>query len=117
MTNEQDSRRAFTAVQKAKIIKEALTTDLGVSGVCRKYGISSSLFYEWQDRFFEGAVEGLRRPAKGPSSAEQWKIDRQAKELERMKNVIVEIRAENIAFKKIWGVVDGKHVTAEVSVS
>ena len=103
MSTEQEERRAFTPEQKAKIIKEALMTDLGVSGVCRKYGISSSIFYKWQDRFFEGAVEGLRRPAKGPSSAEQRKIDQQTKEIDRMKSVIAEITAENIAFKKSLG--------------
>ena len=60
MGKDQDNRRSFTPEQKARIIKEALMTDLGVSGVCRKYGISSSIFYKWQERFFEGAVEGLR---------------------------------------------------------
>ena len=103
MSKEQEERRGFTPEQKAKIIKEALMTDLGVSGVCRKYGISSSLFYKWQDRFFEGAVEGLRRPAKGPNSAEQRKIDALERDNNRMKTVIAEITAENIAFKKSLG--------------
>jgi transposase len=103
MGKDREDRRAYTPEQKAKIIKEALMTDLGVSGVCRKYGISSGLFYKWQERFFEGAVEGLRRPAKGPSSAEQRKIEQQAKEIDRMKSVIAEITAENIGFKKNFG--------------
>ena len=103
MTKGQEGRRKFTPEQKAKIVKEALLTDLGVSGVCRKYGISSSIFYKWQDRFFEGAVEGLRRPAKGVGSAEQRKIEQQAKEIDKMKSVIAEITSENISFKKNFG--------------
>ena len=103
MSKEQDGRRAYTPEQKAKIIKEALMTDLGVSGVCRKYGISSSIFYKWQERFFEGAVEGLRRPAKGASSAEQRKIEALERDNDRMKSVIAEITAENISFKKNFG--------------
>jgi transposase-like protein len=86
-----------------KIVKEALTTDTGVSGVCKKYGISTSLFYQWQERFFEGALESFQRGRSGPSSAEQRKIESQAKELDRMKSVIAEITAENIDFKKKLG--------------
>lgn len=96
-------RRQFAPEQKVKIVKEALTTDLGVSGVCRKYGISSSLFYQWQERFFEGALEGMKRAKHGASSAEQRKLDEQARQLDRMKSVIAEITAENIDFKKKLG--------------
>jgi transposase-like protein len=103
MTKEQDGRQKYTPEQKAKIVKEALMTDLGVSGVCRKYGISSGLFYKWQERFFKGAVEGLQRPAKGPSSAEQRKIEALERDNRRMKDVIAEITAENISFKKNFG--------------
>jgi hypothetical protein len=38
-----------------KIVKEALTTDIGVSEVCRKYGLSTALYYHPQKRFFESA--------------------------------------------------------------
>ena len=103
MAEGKSDRRVFTPEQKVKVVKEALTTDLGVSGVCRKYGVSSALFYTWQEKFFEGALEGLRRSKNGPSSAEQRKIENQTKELERMKDVIAEITAENVAFKKSLG--------------
>ncbi len=69
MSEEMEGRRVFKPEQKLKIVKEALTTDLGVSGVCRKYGMSSSLFYKWQDKFFEGALEGLKSGKLGPTSA------------------------------------------------
>jgi transposase-like protein len=100
---EEKERRQFTPEQKLKIVKEALTTDLGVSGVCRKHGISATLFYQWQEKFFAGALEGLRRSKNGPSSAEQRKIESQGREIDRMKTVIAEITAENISFKKNLG--------------
>lgn len=96
-------RRQFTPEQKVKIVKEALTTDIGVSGVCRKYGISNALYYHWQERFFEGALEGFKRTKHGPSSAEQRKLDEQTRKIERMQNVISEITAENIDLKKSIG--------------
>jgi transposase-like protein len=97
------NRRQYTAEQKVKIVKEALTTDLGVSGACRKYGISSSLYYTWQERFFAGALEGFKQSKQGPSTAEQRKLDEQARQIDRMKSVIAEITAENIDLKKNFG--------------
>lgn len=103
MTESDDRRSKYTPEQKVKVVKEALTTDLGVSGVCRKYGISSGLFYKWQEKFFEGAVDGFRRGKEGPSRAEQRRIEQLERDADRMKSVIAEITAENIDFKKKFG--------------
>ena len=104
MNDEQTKeRRQFTPEQKVKIVKEALTTDIGVSGICRKYGISNALYYQWQERFLEGALEGFKRAKHGPSTAEQRKIDSLERDNGRMKSVIAEITAENIDLKKSIG--------------
>jgi transposase-like protein len=103
MEERKDAGHRYTPEQKVRIVKEALTTDIGVSGVCRKYGISSGLFYKWQEKFFEGAVEGFRRGKDGLSSAELRKLESLEKENDRMKSVIAEITAENIDFKKKLG--------------
>ena len=84
-------------------MKEALTTNIGVSGECRKYGISNALHYHWQERFFKGALEGFKRTKHGPTSAERRKIDSLARDNGRMKAVIAEITAENIDLKKSIG--------------
>jgi transposase-like protein len=57
----ESGRRQFTLEQKFKIVKEALSTALGVSCIFRKYGVSASNFYQWQERFSSGAIEGLKR--------------------------------------------------------
>lgn len=103
MSSNNEDRRVYTTEQKYKIVKEALTSDIGVSGVCRKYGISAGLFYKWQEKFLEGAKEGLERKSSGASSAEQRKLEALEKENYRMKSVIAEITAENIDFKKKLG--------------
>lgn len=56
----------------------------------------------------------MRRATHGPSSAERRRLDEQARKIERMRNVIAEITAENIEFKKKeWGTVRGGHVGTE----
>ena len=93
-------RRQYTSEQKFKIVKEALTTDQGVSEVCRKYGVGTAQFYRWQEIFFNSALEGFERKKKGISAGEARAVEALKAENERMKDVILEITAENIRFKK-----------------
>lgn len=102
MENEQ--RRRFTAEQKFKIVKEALTTDTTIADVCKKHGVVASQFYRWQDTFFEGALNGLERKKSGPVlSLEKRQINQLENDNRRMKDVIAEITSENITIKKRIG--------------
>ena len=102
MQNEQ--RRALTAEQKFKVVKEALTTDTSIADICKKYGVAVSQFYRWQEAFFEGALSGLERKRSGPvSTVEQRKIEQLESDNRRMKDVIAEITSENITIKKRIG--------------
>ena len=93
-------RKQYSAEMKFKIIKEALTTDQQITEVCKKYGITTGVFYRWQEQFFSGAKDGLAHSNKGPSQAETRKILSQEQEIGRLKDVIAEITSENIGFKK-----------------
>ena len=48
-----------SADEKFNIIMESLKTDIYLTELCRKYGISMCQFYKWKDQFFEGAKSGL----------------------------------------------------------
>src|SRR3989338_110999 len=101
MTNiNGNGRKQYSSEVKFKIVKEALTTDQGVSEVCKKYGVSTAQFYRWQDIFFESALEGFGRKKKGASAGEIRAVEVLKAENVRMKDVIAEIAAENIEFKK-----------------
>lgn len=99
-----EKRRQYSAEQKYKIVKEALTTDQQVTEVCRKYGVGVSLFYKWQEQFLSGARSGLERGKTSPSSLELRKLESLEKDNTRMKDVIAEITAENIEFKKKFSI-------------
>ena len=45
--------------EKFNIIMESINTNITVADLCRKYGITSSVYYEWRNRFSEGAKNGL----------------------------------------------------------
>jgi transposase len=70
--------------------------DVSISELCRREGINATQYYGWKNQLLSAAgkiFEGQsgRRPA-----AEE----RKEAELQRMKNVVAEITAENLELKK-----------------
>jgi len=103
--NEQDihpNRKRFSSEEKFKIVKEHLTSRTPISELAKKYGMTPQSFYGWQEQFFAAALSGFDKK-RGPKEQEN-KNDRRVEELEadnnRMRDVIAEITAENVAFKK-----------------
>lgn len=96
------NRKRFLAEDKFKIVKEHLTTRTAVSELCRKHGMTPASFYDWQEQFFNSALMGFDKK-RGPQPQSQ-KQDQEKEylqtEINRMKDVIAEITAENIAYKK-----------------
>ena len=94
-------RRNFTPQQKFEIIKEGLLSGAQVSEVCRRHGISTALYYDWQKKFFDGALEGLKpkSPAKNNGHIEKEQKSR----IQRLESVIAEITEENLTLKKTFG--------------
>lgn len=96
------SRKRFSADQKFKIVKEHLTTKTPISELCKKYGMSSKSYYDWQEKFFAAALNGFdqKRGPQPKADKNNEQVKAQQVEIERMREVIAEITAENIAFKK-----------------
>jgi transposase len=94
-------RRRFTLQQKFGIIKEGLLSGAQVSEVCRRHGISTTLYYDWQKRFFDGALEGLKPKS---STSNNGGIEKeQQQHIQRLESVIAEITEENLTLKKTFG--------------
>jgi transposase-like protein len=94
-------RRKFTVQQKFDIVKEGLLSGASVSEVCRRHGISNVVFYQWQKKFFQGAMEGLKPKERSTknNSVEQ----KQRERINRLESVITEITEENLTLKKTFG--------------
>lgn len=90
------SRRKFSAAEKLRIVLAGLQSDTKVSELCRREGITATQFYQWKDRLLASAGQVFDQKA-SPPSAEQA---RAAAQLQRMKDVIAEITAENVELKK-----------------
>jgi len=71
-----------------------------ISEVCRRHGISTSHYYQWQQQADAGALEALNGSHREKSSQREARL---RAELDRMKGVVAEITAENLELKKTFG--------------
>ncbi|MGC8497842.1 MAG: transposase [Thermoplasmata archaeon] len=46
----------ISADEKINIMLESIKTDISITELCRKYGISVSQFYKWKDQLFIRSV-------------------------------------------------------------
>ena len=99
MTTEK--RRTWSAQQKLTILDEARKAGMTVSEVCRRHAVSVGQFYAWEKQARQGALEGLRASPRGPKRADP--TAELTTELTRLRMVIAELSAENLALKKgLW---------------
>jgi transposase len=90
------SRRRWSAEEKLAIIEEARQTGQTVSEVCRRHGIATGLFYVWEKKARQGALEGLRA-GKRKQSRREAQLE---EEITRLRAVAAELSAENLELKK-----------------
>lgn len=92
------NRRKFTARQQVQVVLEGLGTDTSVAEVCRRYGISTGLYYRWRDQLFENADRLFEKKGQGSEAVQELEVENR-----RLKDVIAEITAENLDLKKTPG--------------
>ena len=104
-------RRKHTPEEKVSILKKHLLEKQPISEVCQAHDISPTLFYRWQQEFFEkGAQTFERSNAKNQQTAEQRRVKKLEEELAQkdtrltQKNeVLAELMEAHVKLKKSLG--------------
>ena len=91
-------RRMWTVEQKLQVIEEGRQSGISVSEVCRRREITAGQFYEWERQAKRGALAGLKQGNHKAKDDEE--VVKQQQEIERLREVIVELSTENLALKK-----------------
>ena len=89
-------RRKWSAEEKLRIVMAGMQAGVEVSDLCRQEGINPTMYYYWKNKLLGSAKRVFDDKEGRPSAHEEKK----AAELQRMKNVIAEITAENLELKK-----------------
>ena len=102
MTLEGNGHRKFAAEEKVAIVLEGLRGDTQVSVVCRRYGISTTRFYQWRDKLVNAAKEAFAQERRGRRKGD-GQMAKLHEELARKDGVIAEITEELLKVKKgLW---------------
>jgi transposase-like protein len=103
-TNTNHDRRSFTPQQKVEILKEHLLEKVPISEVCRRYNLQPTLFYRWQQQFFENGARSFEvTPAKPKVEPMQAKITQLEEKLARKNEVVSELMETHLRLKKSLG--------------
>ena len=89
-------RRKWSAEEKLRIVLAGMQPGVEVSDLCRQEGINPTMYYYWKKKLLGSAKQVFDEKNGRPSVQEE----RKEAELQRMKDVIAEITAENLELKK-----------------
>jgi transposase len=97
---EGRTRREFGAEEKVAIVLEGLRGDTQLSAVCRRYGVTTSQYYQWRDKLKAAGKEAFSRRGRPKGNGE---VERLKEEIARKDGIIAEITEEILKVKKgLW---------------
>jgi transposase-like protein len=96
-------RRHFTAEEKVKALRRHLVEKVAVSTLCEELGIQPTVFYRWQQVFFENGTAAFERQSKPETSEREQRIAFLESKLQRKDEVLGELMEEHVALKKSLG--------------
>ena len=92
------TRKQYGAEDKIRIVIEGLRGELSVAELCRKEGISQSLYYKWSKEFLEAGKARLAGDTK--RNADGTEVKEMRSEMEQLKLLVAELSLKNRVLKK-----------------
>lgn len=78
------TRRKFSAEEKIRIVLEGLRGQVPVTELCRREGISATLYYRWSKAFLDSGKNGLTRDTlRDATSSEVKQLQEENTDLKR----------------------------------
>ena len=89
-------RRHWTPADKLRIVLAGMQPGVEISDLCRREGLNPVQYYAWKKQLLGSAARVFEDKRGRPNIQEQ----RREAEVQKLKNVIAEITAENLELKK-----------------
>jgi len=103
-------RKRCSAKEKVAILRRHLLDKEPLSKLCDELGLQPSMFYRWQNEFFDNGAAPFESKGRANHSAAQERIASLEKKVQTEEEGLAELRAEHIALKKSWGTLTGAWV-------
>src|SRR5215204_1204891 len=92
------TRRHFSAEDKIRIVLEGLRGEESIAELCRREGITSSMYYGWSKEFLEAGKRRLAGDTARAATSDEVKGLR--REASALKEVVADLTLENRLLKK-----------------
>ena len=92
------TRKQYNAEDKIRIVVEGLRGEMTIAELCRKEGISQSLYYKWSKEFLEAGKSRLAGNTKRKADSNEVKEMRE--EVDQLKLLVAELSLKNRILKK-----------------
>jgi transposase len=92
------TRRLFSSEQKIMIVMEAIRGENSTSEICRKYGITQSLFYKRNKEFMEAGKKRLNGDTTRQATNDE--VTELRKENQRLKEMVADLMLRYDIVKK-----------------
>lgn len=102
MKKIKKKQRNYTAEEKVIILKRHLLEGAPVSSLCEEYNLQPTVFYKWQQQFFENAVLAFSTDKKS-NIKEKKRILKLEEKLQRKNEVLSELMEEHVKLKNELG--------------
>jgi transposase-like protein len=96
-------RHNYTPEEKVYILKRHLVEHVAVSDLCEEYKLQPTVFYRWQQQFFENGSAAFIRNEKEYKSKADEHIHKLEEKLRRKHEVLSELMEEHVKLKKELG--------------
>lgn len=96
-------RRHFSAEEKVKVLRRHLLEQTPVSDLCEQLQIHPTLFYRWQQEFFENGTAAFERRDGSAHKGLEKKVATMQAKLRQKDEVIAEIMQAHVELKKSLG--------------
>jgi len=92
------TRRHFSAEEKIRIVLDGLRGEESIAEICRREGITSSMYYGWSKEFLEAGKKRLAGDTARAATSDEVKALR--RESLSLKEAVADLTLENRLLKK-----------------
>ncbi len=96
-------RRHFSGEEKVAILRRHLLEKESVSALCEEEGLRPTMFYRWQQEFFENGAAAFEREDRSEARLAERKIAALEAKLAKKNEVVSELMEEHVKLKKELG--------------
>jgi transposase len=94
----RNTRKKYSGEEKIRIVLEGLRGEETVAELCRRGGISESVYYRWSKEFLEAGKQRLVGNAKRQATSDD--VAELRRENEQFKQLVAELALKNRVLKK-----------------